>query len=94
MGVSLGWLTDHGLLLCARTIPCAHTQAFFHGGLYSNDATTPVNGSYLEVMDLRTMSPYLIQVRVVLWCCGVVVLWCGGVVVGWDSSRTGGSLQQ
>jgi hypothetical protein len=37
-------------------------QAFFHGGLYANDATTPVNGSHMEVMDLRTMSPYVIQV--------------------------------
>lgn len=37
-------------------------QAFFHGGLYSNDATTPVNGSHIEVMDLKTMSPYSIQV--------------------------------
>lgn len=43
----------------------AMLQAFFNGGILSNDATTPVNGSAFEVLDLRTMSPLVIQVSVV-----------------------------
>jgi hypothetical protein len=38
-------------------------QAFFHGGILSNHASVPVNSSTLEVLDLKTMSPYLMQVR-------------------------------
>lgn len=38
-------------------------QVFFNGGILSNDASTPVNGSALEVLDLRTLSPYVVQVR-------------------------------
>lgn len=37
-------------------------QAFFNGGILSNDASTPVNGSAFEVLDLRTMSPLVVQV--------------------------------
>eukprot|EP00878_Enallax_costatus_P007068 GHUV01007407.1.p1 GENE.GHUV01007407.1~~GHUV01007407.1.p1 ORF type:complete len:480 (+),score=85.04 GHUV01007407.1:927-2366(+) len=37
--------------------------AFFSGGIYSNAATIPVHGSALEVLDLRTMSPLVIQVQ-------------------------------
>jgi hypothetical protein len=39
-------------------------QVFFNGGILSNDASTPVNGSAFEVLDLRTLSPYVIQVRI------------------------------
>jgi hypothetical protein len=57
--------------MCSRYVPtCVAMQAFFHGGLYSNDATTPVNGSHIEVMDLRTMSPYSIQVKHAPWVLG------------------------
>lgn len=44
---------------CTRR--CA--QVFYHGGIYSSDANTPVNGSALQVMDLRTMSPSIVQVE-------------------------------
>jgi hypothetical protein len=40
-----------------------HLQAFFNGGIYSNDATIPVNSSTFEALDLQTMSPYVIQVK-------------------------------
>eukprot|EP00883_Tetradesmus_obliquus_P003960 jgi/Sobl393_1/14275/SZX72377.1 len=38
-------------------------KVFFNGGILSNDATTPVNGSAFEVLDLRTLSPYIMQVE-------------------------------
>lgn len=70
--------------LCCRPPHCVchcAAQAFFHGGLYSNDATTPVNGSHMEVMDLRTLSPYLIQ----------VMLGEGGCQQGgWEGPPSGG----
>jgi hypothetical protein len=45
--------------------PVLLLQVFFNGGILSNDASTPVNGSAFEVLDLRTLSPYVIQVRMV-----------------------------
>lgn len=37
-------------------------QVFFHGGLYANDAATPVQGSALEVLDLPSLAPVVVQV--------------------------------
>ncbi len=44
-----------GRLLCLR-------QVYFHGGLQANDASVPINGSVLEMVDLRDMSAYVMQV--------------------------------
>eukprot|EP00879_Flechtneria_rotunda_P012921 GHRR01013494.1.p1 GENE.GHRR01013494.1~~GHRR01013494.1.p1 ORF type:complete len:1269 (+),score=413.90 GHRR01013494.1:1918-5724(+) len=38
-------------------------KAFFNGGLMSDDASTPVNGSAFEVIDLNSRSPFVIQVQ-------------------------------
>eukprot|EP00878_Enallax_costatus_P014306 GHUV01014964.1.p1 GENE.GHUV01014964.1~~GHUV01014964.1.p1 ORF type:complete len:891 (+),score=167.30 GHUV01014964.1:456-3128(+) len=38
-------------------------MAFFHGGILSNDPTTPVNNTAFEVLDLRTMAPYVMEVE-------------------------------
>jgi hypothetical protein len=39
-------------------------QAFFHGGINSNDANTPVNGSAFHVVDLHSLTPVTMQVEV------------------------------
>ncbi|WIA16706.1 hypothetical protein OEZ85_013362 [Tetradesmus obliquus] len=38
-------------------------KAFFSGGIYSNDATVPVNSTALEMLDLKTLRPYVIETK-------------------------------
>jgi hypothetical protein len=54
-------------------------QVFFNGGILSNDASTPVNGSAFEVLDLRTLSPYVVQV---CWINGCIDMSLALIPVG------------
>jgi hypothetical protein len=38
-------------------------QAYFHGGLDANSVTAPINGSTVEMVDLRDFSTYVLQMQ-------------------------------
>eukprot|EP00877_Chromochloris_zofingiensis_P002085 jgi/Chrzof1/11878/Cz06g13090.t1 len=38
-------------------------QVFYHGGLDANDANKPTNGTTIEMIDLTTLTPYMLPVQ-------------------------------